>query len=373
MNRKTATALVLLMLLTSHGGTATPIEGFPDATITIFPATYVVTGPVEKYRKFHDRLMGPAGREEFQKITGTLALLLEERGYDGFEMADTEFRFPTQKEGREDRAAAFGEFVGGLDLKTEYALGTEVTVHLEKSFEEIYTVIVDAAGTVVWEDSQGPGDAEFDSDPPGSAEHCGAFAYRRLSPAMALDTLPEPELSEEKKRELEEMRAGQPPSQSEFAAIEARLEAMKNTGGSARVVVYPARVDGDHTEKDCAKRLSGLLNDAGLCRASAAKTGPVLTGEGWPNEMEVLWRFAQAARRHARRNPVDSDYTLFADYWFAPNGNVWAVHFVICDRAGDWVLVDMQNNHHEDFQRVGPKNVKDCDRLVSERLAGLLR
>ena len=32
------------------------------------------------------------------------------------------------------------------------------------------------------------------------------------------------------------------------------------------------------------------------------------------------------------------------------------------------VIVDFQNNHHEDFQRINPKTLADCDRLVLERL-----
>ncbi len=152
-----------------------------------------------------------------------------------------------------------------------------------------------------------------------------------------------------------------------------RLEAMKKAGDSARVMVYPPRVGGDHTDQSSATRLSKLLNEAKLCQATVAKTGPVLKGEGWPNEMRVLWLFARAARSYARQHPVDSDYVLFADYWVAPTNVIWAVHFVVCDRAGDWVIVDLQNSHQEDFQRINPKTLADCDRLVLERLKAYLR
>ena len=75
----------------------------------------------------------------------------------------------------------------------------------------------------------------------------------------------------------------------------------------------------------------------------------------------------------ATQNLADSDYVLFADYWFAPNGQVWAVLFVVCDRTGDWVIVDLQNNHHEDFQLINPKTLADCDRLVLEKIKKRLR
>jgi hypothetical protein len=139
------------------------------------------------------------------------------------------------------------------------------------------------------------------------------------------------------------------------------------------VLVYPARVGGDHTDQTCATHLAELLNETKLCQATMAKTGPLLEGAGWPNEMQVLWLFARAAREYTLQNPFYSDYVLFADYWFAPDGRVWAVHFVVCDRAGDWVIVDLQNNHQEDFQRIDPKTLADCDRLVCERLKTRLR
>jgi hypothetical protein len=41
---------------------------------------------------------------------------------------------------------------------------------------------------------------------------------------------------------------------------------------------------------------------------------------------------------------------------------------VVCDRAGDWVIADLQNNHQADFQRINPKTLADCDQLVLERL-----
>jgi hypothetical protein len=151
-----------------------------------------------------------------------------------------------------------------------------------------------------------------------------------------------------------------------------RLAVLEKTATSARVTVYPTRVGGDHTDRASAARLVGLLNEAKLCQATIAKKGPVLEGEGWPNEAKVLWLYANAARDYARQHPVDSDYVLFADYWLNPRGEVWAVHFVVCDRAGEWVISDLQNNHQADFQRVNPKTLADCDRLVLERLKSYL-
>ncbi len=352
----------------------TPIRGFPDASLTIFPVTIPITGPVDKnehYRKFSE-----AAQREHRKKAGefadTLGLLLEEKGFDNFEVTDTVFQFPADKKARKNRAAAFGKFVSELDLKTDYALGVEFTVHIEKSWQEVYLVMVDTKGDIVWEDSQKPGDPSF-------KEYSGVefgrleLACSRLTPVMGLDKLPKKELAGDKKRALREMRAKEPPGHTEFDAMEKRLKTMKKAGPSARVLVYPARVGGEQTDQACATRLSKLINEAKLCQATVAETNPVMEGKGWPNEMQVLWLFARAVRDYVRQNPADSDYILFADYWFAPGGKVWAVHFVVCDRTGDWVIVDLQNSHKKPFQRISPKNLEDCDRLVLERFKTELR
>jgi hypothetical protein len=380
MSRKMITSAVVLLLAlvagcdASHNETGEkevqPIKGFPEASLTIFPVTFVMTGPVDKspeYRAFADaakREFPKAGREN----ADTLGLLLEEKGYDKFERTDTAFQFPEGKVARKERAVAFSKFVSELDLKTDYALCAEFTLHISKGWEEVYSVIVDAKGGIVWEDSQGPDDPGFAV----GAEQTPQLVCRRLTPVMGLDKLAKKELAEDKNRALREMRAAEPPSQSEFAAMERRVQTMKKSADSASVIIYPTRVGGDHTDRASAARLVGLLNEAKLCQATIAKKGPVLEGEGWPNEAKVLWLYANAARDYARQHPVDSDYVLFADYWFNPRGEVWAVHFVVCDRAGEWVISDLQNNHQADFQRVNPKTLADCDRLVLERLKSYL-
>jgi hypothetical protein len=47
---------------------------------------------------------------------------------------------------------------------------------------------------------------------------------------------------------------------------------------------------------------------------------------------------------------------------------VGAVHWILCDQQGDWVMVDYQNSHHSDFQAIDPDSVEDCLELVKVRL-----
>ena len=378
MSRKIpASVAVLLFALvmacrTGHaqaeGTDVQPIEGFPEASMTIFPLTVFWVG-LESVDDEGVRAFAAAYesgfRENARSFAETLGLLLEEKGYDKYEIADVVFEPPDGDPTRRERTAAFAKFVEEQDLKTDYALGMDITVFVDKSGFHGYSVIVDANGNLAWaDDREYRGKMEFDC----LEEACG-----RLAPVMGLDKLPKKELAPDKKQVLWEERSKQPPSGAESKAMDKRLETMKQAGSSARVLVCPARVGGDHAEPDCAAHLGELLNEAKLCRASVVKTAPVMAGSGWPNEMHVLWLFARSAREYLRQHPADSDYVLLADYWLNPSGQVWAVHFVVCDRAGEWVIADLQNNHHEDFQRIDPKTLEDCDRLVLARLKAELR
>ncbi len=359
---------VLIALLSVCSGTAIaqqekvlPVKGFPQASLTIFPLTVFWTD-LQNMKEEH-RAWAAAYNSGFHQnahqYAEILGILLEEKGYDKYQVADAKFELPDGNPARQERTAAFAKFVSEQDLKTDHALGTEITLFLDKGGLYVYSVIVDAKGHLVWaDDKEYRGKLEFD---------CLEVTRERLTPVMALDKLPKKELAPDKKQILWEQRAKQPASGSERKAMDERLKVIKKAGSAARVLVYPARVSGDHVDPNCATHLCELINEAKLCQSSVSKLVPVMEGSGWPNEMHVLWLFARNVREYLRQHPADSDYVLFADYWFAPNNKVWAVHFVVCDRAGEWVMVDLQNSHQEAFRRIDPKNLEDCDRLVLDR------
>ena len=365
-------------------GMVTPIKGFPGASLTIFPVMHRQTGPLDKSprHRAHADALERVFRETAHEFADTLGLLLKEKGYADYEIADTAFHFPEGENAWEKRATDFGKFVSGLDLKTDYALYTEFALHIEESYQEVCSVIVDAEGNIVWEDSQGPGDPEFDRDFPGSPEKCLELAGRRLTSAMGLDKLPKKELSKDERLALQEIRWKQAPTDPELAAMKKQLETMKKAGSSARVMIYPVQVyypagrlgrpDGDHTDKSSATRLSDLLNEAKLCQTTVAETSPVLEDAGGGHWGQIYWRFLHAARKYARQHPADSDYVLFAEYWLPPGQqNIHFVYFVACDRAGEWVIMD--NPHRKGSPKSEPKTVSDCDQLVLELLKTHLR
>jgi hypothetical protein len=44
----------------------------------------------------------------------------------------------------------------------------------------------------------------------------------------------------------------------------------------------------------------------------------------------------------------------------------------VCDSKGEWVIVDMQNSHHPDYQRIKPISKEDCSKLLFKRLGTYL-
>ena len=112
-----------------------------------------------------------------------------------------------------------------------------------------------------------------------------------------------------------------------------------------------------------------------LCKAQPAKQPLLLkASQADPNEMKVLWDLAREFRDYARKNPTNADYVLYAHYVFNPQH--WEqgfVHFIVCDRKGEWVNADLQNSHHHAYRTAKPISRDDCDRILLERLRWYLK
>jgi hypothetical protein len=168
-----------------------------------------------------------------------------------------------------------------------------------------------------------------------------------------------------------ERRSGVPPK--------AEIDAMKKRGAAARsalpdadIAVLPIRVWGrSEGDRPGAEDLARRIAAAGLARASAAADDPKLAVRGDPNELKVLWDTARALRTHLREHPLDADLVLLVDAAEPPR--VRHVHVILCDGAGEWLMVDLQNNHHPDFSRIAPDSLEDCVALAFERLKARLR
>jgi hypothetical protein len=173
-------------------------------------------------------------------------------------------------------------------------------------------------------------------------------------------------------RRMEE-RSGLPP-ESERALLPDRQKTLKELGKKARITIFPARVRGA-IDTASAAGLAAMITKEGLCVSVPSPRSPLLkSSQNDPNEMKVLWDLAREFREYCRKNRPETDYALYADYVFNPeNWEQGYVHFVVCDRTGEWVVVELENSHHPDYQAVKPTSTAGCSTLLVRRLQGYLR
>jgi len=312
------------------------------------------------------------GGNPWDRVTEVVGLLLERQGLRNIELGKTPC-LPTATN-LEDLAAAVGAFVRTNSITTGYALYAEYNGERQTGLNELRAVVVDQTGAVVWTDRQTSQDEAFKKNQAREPMTMSVLLVERLSPQLGLDEATAKAAKPGSMAAIMDERSGLPP-ESERAALPERLKAMKQALPGATLLVYPARVGGKEASVASATNVVGLLNQAGLCNAIEAKQTLLLkTSLADPNEMKALWGLAAEFREHVRANPPAADYALYADYAFNPqHPDQGFVHFVVCDRKGEWVIVDMQNSHHPDYQSVGVISRARCDELLVKRLEGYLK
>ncbi len=308
------------------------------------------------------------GGKPFDRLTEVIGLFLEQQGLKNIELSKGAFE-PATGTDLPGLATAVGEFVKEHPVTTEYVLYAELNGTRETGLNEVRAVVADKTGAAVWTDLQRPQDRES-----GEPLSMCVLLVQRLSPQLGLTEETAKAAKPGKMAAIMDERSGMPP-ESERTPLPDRQKALKESRQKATVVVFPARIGGKAVAAASADNLTKLMNEAGLCQAVAASQ-PVLLQASLadPNEMKALWDLAREFRDYVKKNPIDADYVLYADYVFTPqNWEQGMVHFVVCDRQGEWVIVDMQNSHHPDYQSIQPTSREDCDKLLTKRLEGYLR
>jgi hypothetical protein len=325
----------------------------PEASLTILPI----------------RLAG----KPFDRVTEVVGLLVEQRGLKNIELGSTAFN-PEDKTAMEGLVVSLGEFIRKNPITTEYALYAEYNGSRQTGLDELRAVIVDKTGAPVWTDRQTPQDEAFKRLESREPMTLSVLLVERLSPQLSLSEETAKTAKPGKMARLMEERSGLPP-ENERAPLPGRQETMRKSLPKATLVVFPIRIGGNAADAAGAADLAKMIDDAGLCKAEAAKNSLLLkASQADPNELKVLWDLAREFRDHARNNPADADYVLYADYVFSPqNWEQGIVHFVVCDRKGEWVIVDMQNSHHDDYQSIKPISKDGCNKLLVKRLKGYLK
>lgn len=318
-----------------------------DATLTVFPAGL--------------------GGKPFPQVGEALGILLEQAGMKNLEIGVTEFR-PPEKADLAQTATALGEFVRANPPTTDYALFADILGSPGKGISEVRGVIVNKQGEVVWQDRQTAEDAGFKRLTPLEPMTCCVLLVERLQPVLNLGDPNREDAPEGRLAQRYRQKSGVP-DEAEFNAMKERQQAFKKAASKATLVVYPVRV-GSNSNPENAAHLAKLFNDAGLTKAIAASEGPQFDIKVNMNEQKMLWDMARAFCEHVQAHPPEADYALFADYLMRSKDAVWTVHFAVCDRKGQLVIVDFQNDHHDDFNAIKPKSADDGDRLVLKRLQG---
>jgi len=324
----------------------------PDNSLTILPV----------------RLAG----KPWDRVTEVVGVMLEQQGLRNIELGKTPF---TPAETNMDQlAVVVGDFVKTNPITTGYALYAEYNGSRQTGLTELRAVVVDQTGAIVWTDRLTMQDEAMQKIGEREPMTFSVLLVEQLGPHLGLNDETAKAAKPGRLAALLNQRSGLPPD-NERAALPDRQQAMKQSLPGATLLVYPARVGGNQTSSSSATNIVAMLNQAGVCRAVVADQ-PVLlkASQADPNELKALWDLAREFRDQVRAHPPAADYALYADYVFNPqNAEQGFVHFVVCDRKGEWVIVDMQNSHQPDYQSIGIISRDRCDQLLVKRVKGYLK
>jgi hypothetical protein len=324
----------------------------PDNSLTLLPV----------------RLVG----KPWDRVTEVVGVLLEKQGLRNIELGKTPF---TPAETNLDQLAdVVGAFVKTNSITTGYALYAEYNGSRQTGLNELRAVVVDQTGAIVWTDRLTMQDEAMKKIGDRDPMTFSVLLAGQLGPQLGLNAETAKAAKPGKLAALLDQRSGLPP-EIERAALPEHQQVMKQALPGATLMVYPARVDGNQTSFPSATNIAVLLNQAGICKAIAADQSVLLkASQADPNELKALWGLAREFRDYVRAHPPAADYALYADYVFnLQDAEQGFVHFVVCDRKGEWVIVDLQNSHQPDYQSVGVVSRDRCDQLLVKRLAGYLK
>jgi len=312
-----------------------------------------------------------AGRP-FDRVSEIVGLFLEQKGLRDIEIGPKPCT-PPASIALDKLAEAVAEFVKKNPVATEHALYAEYNGSPQEGLVELRAVVVDKMGGVVWMDHLGEQDDAMKRLQQKEPMTFSVLLVERLSPELGLNEETAKAAKPGKMAKLMDERSGLPP-ENERAAIPPRQKELRKTRKTMALTVFPVQI-GDTTISASSIELAKMITDAGLCKAVPAQQSSLLkVSRADPSELKALWSLARAFREYCRQNPTGPYYALYADCAFNPER--WEqgfVHFVVCDRNGEWVIVDMQNSHQPEYQNIKPTSIEGCSKLIVKRLEGYLK
>ncbi len=305
--------------------------------------------------------------EPFERVSEVVGALLEQQGLKNIELGKSAF-VRTTKPGLQALVDSVGKFVKGHPVTTDYVLYAEMNGEPQKhQIAELVGIVVDKTGEVVWSDALNSKDDVFrqveDPDPMGFS----VLLVKRLGQQIGLNEETARNAKPGKMAAIMSERSGLPPD-NERAPIPDRQKLFKENFKKSTLIVFPVRANGE-ANAEGASGLIKLINDAGLCKALPSKDALLLkTSQEGPNEMKKMWDLARDFRDYVKKNPQEADYLLYADYLLTGY-----VHFLICNRSGEWVITDLQNSTMPDFRAFNVSTIDGCNRLAVARLLHYLK
>ena len=166
--------------------------------------------------------------------------------------------------------------------------------------------------------------------------------------------------------------SGGPLTGDERAATLVRLNHFRTTHRTAVISVLPVQI-GRTPDTSHAVNLAQRMPRAGVCRACGI-VRPVAFVAVRPEQDDDAFReLALEVRTYLRQNPTGADFTLYATYALTTaQDQLTAIHLVLCDAQGEWVMVDRQVLHGATSSSAPPASERDGDELVVLRLQGFL-
>ncbi len=279
-----------------------------------------------------------AGRP-YDRVSEVVGVLLEQQGLENIEVGATPF-VPAAGIGMEQLSALLSEFLKKNPVPTKYALYAEYNGDRQTGLVELRGILVNTSGKVVWMESLGDQDTALQQLESREPMTFSVLLSERLCPVLGLNEETAKAAKPGRMARRMEERSGLPP-ESERALLPERQKLLKESRETITLGVFPIRIGGE-ADTTSAIQLASMIRSADLCKSTpTAKSLSLRSSQADPNEMKVLWDLAREFRVYCRKNPVTTDYVLYADYIFNPER--WEqgyVHFVVCDRNGEWVIVD---------------------------------
>ncbi len=298
-----------------------------------------------------------------ERVAEVIATFLERSGVAKLEIAQAAFS-PPASDNIQEIAAEFGKFVARNKVNTDFALLGQIVGTPGTGPQEIRAVVVDQLGKAVFLDQVDKDGFSNARVRPENPMTCAVFLVDRLNRVWDLGDPNRPDAPRGEMAERLAKRSGQPPK-DELDRMAQRLAVLQSGTRQRTFTVYPIHL-WPGSDADAARDLAKLITQRKICRVESSSVDPGLTIKGDPNQQKVLWDTARAFRDFLRRNSPGTEYALLADYAIDEE-RVGHVHLVVCDKHGDFVLVDYQNSHHDDFQEINPRNLEDCNRLAVVR------